>query len=173
MPIRAPDTVQEVRVTLGRKEYEQLKNFEETQRKNVWLDAIPNIGIAAIGGGVFLAGYAALNWVGLSIKDLIDNASTTAAHWIGNLPMFSEVGVQRIETIGARIKWIQSELQLLWDEAYKLGTEQPTNWEVRHRQIMGIVERLVAEQDALREELNSYTTGETKWYEEYPNRWGS
>jgi len=60
MPRRKPDQVIEHRIALGHWERERIKNYEAVAAAAV---IVPTVGIAAIGVGVGLAGYAFYQWV--------------------------------------------------------------------------------------------------------------
>ena len=181
MPIRAPATVQEMRITLGRKEYEQLKNFEETQRKNVWLDAIPNIGIAAIGGGAFLAGYAFLSWAGLSVKEIIDGAIETtkeavdkSSSWLSDYiieeDFMNPINPDEV-SVWKRIEWIENrilEIHARQAEIYDFIHGDPTPPMTQIQQVIREGSTLAVEEAQLRDELNKITTGELTIHDHYP-----
>lgn len=181
MPIRAPDEVKELRVTLGRKEYEQLKKFEETQRTNVWLDAIPNIGFAAMGAGVLFGGLAGLTWVGMSVREIIDSGieagkeyTNKASNWLTDYVVENdlmnpisddEVSVwKRIEFIGERIKEIHVRQGEISDFIHSKPTPPYAAIQAHIREGM----KLEEEENALRDELDKITTGELTIIDHYP-----
>lgn len=181
MPIRAPDSVQEMRLTLGRKEYEQLKKFEETQRTNVWLDAIPNIAFGIGASGVFLAGYAVLSWVGLSVKEIIDNAVDTtkevvdkSSDWLTDyiieVDWMNPIRDDEV-SVWKRIEWIHNrilEIHARQAEIYDFIHGDPTP---PFNQLQAVIREgttLSEEEDRLRDELNKITNGELTIYDHYP-----
>lgn len=162
-----------MRVTLGRKEYEQLKNFQEVQKQNVYLDAIPNVGIALVGTGVFLGGMAALSFVGLTVEKILTGTKNTidkASDWLTNYFLENQaegspVGPVRIRAIGDRIKEIHDRLQEIQDlinAAVARGETLESFWPLVQEG-----KRLSNEEAELRAELDSYTTGETPFDERY------
>lgn len=94
MPRAAPDTVTEMRVTLGTYERDRLNQIAEAYNRDKWLEnTVPVVGTAAFAtaglvaaGGVGLAAYALYKWLGEG--DIIESAQTLfkrAAFWTGGV----------------------------------------------------------------------------------------
>ena len=68
MPRKAPDTVQEKRITLGQFERDSLKRMERIQLVNGTTASIGNaaagLGVVGLGAGLVMLGWAAMNYIG-------------------------------------------------------------------------------------------------------------
>jgi len=157
----------EHRLTFGQFERKKIDEILAQQERNIWLDAIPNIGIGAVGIGAVLAGYAILRWAGVSLEALVDDAvdlfnktTNKASDAIVNAlpPTPAE---QRIEEIRIRILAIHARM----NEINALITAKPPPPWAAIIELTKEGKRLSDEEDALRLELDAYTTGATSWTE--------
>lgn len=68
MPRKAPDTVEEKRITLGQFERDSLKRMERIQIINGTTASIGNaaagLGVVGLGAGLVMLGWAAMNYIG-------------------------------------------------------------------------------------------------------------
>jgi len=67
------DRTVEHRITFGQFERKKIDEILAQQERNIWLDAIPSVGIGALGIGAFLAGYGILRWAGPTLENMIDD----------------------------------------------------------------------------------------------------
>ena len=159
------DRTVEHRLTLGQFERNQVKEIIAQQERNIWLDAIPSIGMGAIGLGAVLGGYALLRWAGVTIENLVDDgvdlfnkttnkASDAIVDFLPPTP-----AEQRIEEIRVRILAIHVRMNEI--NALILADPPPPFAAILELTKEG--KRLSDEEDALRLELEAYTTGATSW----------
>ena len=117
MPRKAPDVVQEVRVTFGNAERKLIK---DSSSKLAWSGVAKGVGSAVGGIGIAGAAIAALIYVGFNIDDFIDNRSTRIVTWL--------------EKKGYVVYWAPvygMKLKEAEDELAALGREIPRSHEVR------------------------------------------
>ena len=84
MPISKPDHVQVQRLEFGKSVSTKIEKVIEQQERNIWLDAIPNLGIGAMGIGALLAGYGILSWAGMKLEDIIGDTTGQLKTWVNN-----------------------------------------------------------------------------------------
>lgn len=87
MPRKAPDRVEEVRITLGNYERAQLEQFVESYEKDKLLENVPNLmlGISAVGyvATTGLAAYALYKFLTEeNVDNIIDGIGTTTARFV-------------------------------------------------------------------------------------------
>lgn len=158
MPVRAPDSIQEHRLTLGKFERAQLKSATSTERQNVWLDAIPNLAIGAASIGVGMAGYGAYRWLTDS-GGIIDAFSTALS---GLATATGMVKYDAIE-LGHMIYDNNQKQQVYRDIMLRMNTANPptlSEFKEAERQL----KLLVDEDEILRIKLNDIATGKTTGY---------
>lgn len=182
MPIKSPDQINELRITLGRKEFQELKEAQKTARQNVWLDAIPNIGIGAVGVGAVMAGLAVFSWAGLTVASVVDSAKRTFAknvtqstwgkgffEWATGQDPDSETELQRmilawrdrIYEIRARMEVLEQQRQTLQDLG--LMTLPSGGFTPQYR---GIIDELISlsnEETELYAKIDRATKGYYHW----------
>ena len=84
MPISKPDHVQVQRLEFGKSVSTKLEKIIQQQERNIWLDAIPSIGIGAIGVGALFAGYGILSWAGMKLEDIVGDTKEQLKTWVNN-----------------------------------------------------------------------------------------
>jgi len=84
MPISKPDHVQVQRLEFGKSVSTKIDKVIQQQERNIWLDAIPSLGIGAIGVGALFAGYGILSWAGMKITDIIGDTTNQLKTWVDN-----------------------------------------------------------------------------------------
>ena len=152
-------------MTFGQFERKKIDEILAQQERNIWLDAIPAIGIGAIGIGAVLGGYGILRWAGVSISNLADDFkewfdSTTNKMSDALVDILPDTPAQkRIEEI--RIRLLKIEPRLI--EIHELIRATPPPPFAAMQELLKEFKRLSDEAEALRLELDAYTTGETQW----------
>jgi len=172
MPIRAPDKVTEHRLTLGKKEFQELNQATEIARQNVWLDAIPNIGMGVAAAGVAMAGYAVLRWSGMSlsslwgglvnsefVQGLADPVSDVVVNAYGetNLEKMIEKWYLRIIAIRNRMRLLETQREHL--ESNGLSHIEGGKFHPQYRQIIDELVSLSQEESRLYEYIENATAG--------------
>jgi hypothetical protein len=161
------DRTVEHRLTFGQFERKKIDEILAQQERNIWLDAIPSIGMGAIGLGAVLGGYGILRWAGVTVENLADEVK----NWIDKVadkvsdkivdvlpPTPAE---KRIEEIRIRIEEIQARM----NEINALLSSSPPPPFAAIQELMAEGKRLSDERDALWAELDDYATGKTRWTE--------
>lgn len=127
MPRKAPDVVQEVRVTFGNAERKLIK---DSSSKLAWSGVAKGVGSAVGGIGIAGAAIAALIYVGFNIDDFIDNRSTRIVTWLeknGYVTYWAPV-------YGMKLKEAEDELAALFVEMQALNLDTKAG-EDRYAQI--------------------------------------
>jgi hypothetical protein len=153
LPVRAPDTVQEHRLTLGKFERAQLSKATSTERQNVWLDAIPNVAIGAASIGVGLAGYGAWKW--LTDSSLIDDIATQLSNLLTGSGLIQYTAVE----IGIRLN--RNYLAQGQQQEIMLAAANNSELVVAEAEL----KRLVLEEAMLTAELDKIESGEVSGME--------
>ena len=161
----ACDQTVEHRLTFGQFERKKISDIIAQQERNIWLDAIPSIGIGATGLAALIAAYAALRLAGVTIENLVDDAvdlfkkTTNRASDVIVAALPPTPAEQRIEEIRLRILAIHERM----NQINALLSADPSPPFAAQVELIKEGKRLSDEEDALRIELNNYATGATSW----------
>jgi len=159
------DSTVEHRLTLGQFERNQVKELIAQQERNIWLDAIPSIGIGAVGLGAVLGGYALLRWAGVTIENLVDDGTSVFSKYTNKMSdklvdaLPATPAEIRMEQIRDRVLAITKEKRALWEQ---YNAAPPPPWAAR-QEILKRMGELEDEEERLRLELDAYATGATSW----------
>jgi len=109
MPRKAPDSVQEHRITFGNAERALIKS---TSNKIALAEVTKGVGTAIGGIGALGAGIGLLIWAGFNLEDSIDNWSTKLTSWVEKKGWV----VYHAPVYGEKLKEVRAEMELLFIE---------------------------------------------------------
>jgi len=161
------DRTVEHRLTFGQFERKKIDEILAQQERNIWLDAIPSVGIGALGFGAVLAGYGILRWAGPTVGNMVDEFKT----WFDKTTnKMSDALVDILPPTPAEKRMEEIRLRLLEIQARQneiialINTVPPPPYAAM-MELFNEGKRLADEEAALRAELDAYATGETTWSE--------
>ena len=152
MPRKAPDRVEEVRVTLGNYERAQLEQFVNSYEKDKLLENVPNLmlGVSALGyvATTGLAAYALYKFLTEeNVDDIIDGIGSTTARFVDGVGRTIGFATPRASAVTGNIV-TSAELSPAED-----GT--PPNYRALSQEVETKYNRIIAALEQRKETLES------------------